>query len=135
MMIGLYTDSVRELGFEAMLELAVELGIETLEIGTGGQSSAPHLRLDRLLDDADARRSWLGQIEAHGLTLESLNCSCFPLHPQRAGADQRLIRDTIQLASRLGVDTIITQSGCPGDSDRARIPNWIVYRWTQDILD
>lgn len=135
MQIGLYTDSVRDLSFEAMLGFCAELGIETLEIGTGGQSSAPHLRLAELLGDAEARRRWLGAIRERGLELEALNCSAFPLHPRLGAEHQALIRDSIRLAQQLGVDTIITQSGCPGDSDRARIPNWIVYRWTEDILE
>jgi sugar phosphate isomerase/epimerase len=134
MKIGLYTDAVRDLEFEAMLELAVELGIETLEIGTGGQSAAPHLQLDRLLEDGEARRSWLGEIEERGLTLESLNCSSFPLHPRRGPQDQELIRRTIRLAELVGVDTIVTQSGCPGDSDEAQVPNWLIYPWTEERL-
>ncbi len=135
MKIGLYTDSVRELTLAETLALCRETGIETLEIGVGGQSAAPHANLDRLLDDAEARRRWRGEIEAAGLVVESLNCSGFPLHPRRGPEDAELIRRTIRLAERLGVDTIIAQSGCPGDRDGALIANWIVYRWTQDALD
>lgn len=135
MQIGLYTDSVASLSVEAMLDLAVELGIETLEIGTGGQSTAPHLDLALLLANPEARRHWQAAIADRGRRLECLNCSCFPLHPRHAQNDQQLIRDTIRLAGRLHLDTIVTQSGCPGDSEHARVPNWIVYRWPQDSVD
>ena len=52
----LYTDSVDKLTFEAALDLAVETGCSAVEIAAGGQSSAPHMRIDDLLDDADKRR-------------------------------------------------------------------------------
>jgi sugar phosphate isomerase/epimerase len=133
--IGLYTDSVGALDFPSALDFAQHLGIRTLEIATGGQSRAPHLQLDTLLQDADARRRWVDAIESRGLVLESLNCSAFPLHPRLGAAHQQIIRDTIRLAELLGVDSIVTQSGCPGDSEQSRLPHWIVYRWPQEYLD
>ena len=63
--LGTFFDSIRNNtptvttgrdGLETMLDTAAELGIETLEITTGGYSSAPHLDLDKLLSSADARR-------------------------------------------------------------------------------
>ena len=36
----------RVMPFEQMLDLCVELGIRNLEIPAGGQSSAPHLKID-----------------------------------------------------------------------------------------
>jgi sugar phosphate isomerase/epimerase len=135
MKLGLYTDSVSDLGFVEALDLAVELGLATVEIATGGQSSAPHLQLDRLLEDQGERDRWRGAIAERGLRLEALNCSAFPLHPRIGPAHQEIIRKTMRLAALLGVDTLITQSGCPGDSDTARMPNWIVYRWPDENLE
>jgi sugar phosphate isomerase/epimerase len=135
MQIGLYSDSVGDLGFDDMLKFAQSLGVETLEIATGGQSRAPHLNLDHLLVDADARSEWLEKIHSRGLVLESLNCSAFPLHPRLGPAHQEIIRKTILLAEQLGVHSIISQSGCPGDSPQARLPHWIVYRWPPEYLE
>jgi sugar phosphate isomerase/epimerase len=135
MQIGLYTDSVGNLDFETALDTARDLGIATLEIATGGQSRAPHLELDRLLDDAEARRRWRDAIESRGLLLESLNCSAFPLHPRLGPAHQELIRKSIRLAELLDVDSIVSQSGCPGDSEQSRLPHWIVYRWPPEYLE
>lgn len=135
MRIGLYTETVRGLPFEAMLDLAAGLGIETLEIATGGQSRGPHLELERLLRDAEARCRWREAIQARGLALQALNCSAFPLHPRLGPTHQQLIRDTIRLAALLELDTIVTQSGCPGDSDQSRMPNWIVSRWPPENLE
>lgn len=135
MRLGLYTESVRDLPFEAALDLARELEIGMLEIATGGQSKAPHLDLARSLGDADARARWCAAIEERGLLLESLNCSAFPLHPRLGAAHAQLTRDTIRLAELLGIDTIISQSGCPGDSETSRMPNWIVSRWPDENVE
>ena len=77
----LMTDSLGQVSFETMLDTAAELGIETLEITTGGYSSAPLLNLDKLLSSADARREYLHAIESRGLKLETLNCNGNQLSP------------------------------------------------------
>ena len=135
MQIGLYTDSVAKLSFEEALDFAVGVGVKTVEIATGGQSRAPHLRLDQLLASDEARKRWLDAITSRGLVLESLNCSAFPLHPRLGQEHTQIIRDTIRLAELLGVDSIVTQSGCPGDSEQSRLPHWIVYRWPPEYLE
>lgn len=135
MQIGLYTEALKKLPYEEALDVAASCGVQTLEIATGGQSTAPHLDLDRLLEDAEERRRWLDAIEARGMRLECLNCSAFPLHPRLGPAHVELTRRSIRLAELLGLDTIIAQSGCPGDSDQARIPNWIVSRWPAENVD
>ena len=88
--LGTFFDSIRNNtptvttgrdGLETMMDTAAELGIETLEITTGGYSSAPHLDLDKLLSSADARREYLHAIESRGLKLETLNCNGNQLSP------------------------------------------------------
>ena len=130
----LYTDSVDRLSFEGALDLAVEAGCGAIEIAAGGQSSAPHLRIDELLADDGKRRTFADAFATRGLRIAALNCSAWPLHPVRGEADARLIRDVIRLAGVLGVDKIVTMSGCPGDGPAASTINWIWYPWPADAL-
>jgi sugar phosphate isomerase/epimerase len=130
----LYTDSVPELTFEDALDLAVRTGCRSIEIATGGQSSAPHLRIEALLTDHGARRAFEAAFASRGLRIAALNCSAWPLHPVRGEADARLIRDTIRLAGELGVDRIVTMSGCPGDGPRATTIDWLFYPWPSDAV-
>lgn len=134
MHLGLYTDSVPGLSFEAALDLAARLGIEGIEIATGGQSSAPHLRLDELLGSASARRAFAGAFAGRGLRIDALNCSAWPLHPVVGGAHVELIRRTLRLAGELGVRTIVSMSGTPGDGPGATTVDWIFYPWPDDAL-
>jgi len=130
----LYTDSVPELSFEAALDLAVRIGCSSIEIATGGQSSAPHLRLAELLGDAGRRRAFADAFTARGLRIAALNCSAWPFHPVRGAADEQLIRDTIRLAGELGVDRIVSMSGCPGDGPAGSTIDWLFYPWPADAV-
>jgi sugar phosphate isomerase/epimerase len=129
MELGLYTDSLPEHGLEEALEVAARIGATAIEIATGGQSSAPHLRLDALLDDAARRRTFVDAIRSRGLRIAALNCSAWPLHPVLGEQHVALIRDTFRLASELGVPRIVTMSGAPGDGSGATAVNFVWYPW------
>jgi sugar phosphate isomerase/epimerase len=138
MKLCLDTDSVPGLSLEQTLGLAARSQIESVEIATGGQSSAPHMRLGELLQSAAARARFADMLASYGIRLAALNCSAWPMHPIRGAEDTRLIKDTIRLAAEMGVDKIVTMSGCPGDSPQARTFNWIWFPWpeeTQEILE
>ena len=143
MKIGLYTDTLPDLSFDAMLPVVADMGIECLEFGTGNWSRVPHLQLDKLLDSESQRREFLAKLSDHGLTISALNCSGNQLLPGEAGEPQReVVRKTLSLARMFEVDRIVMMSGlppAPGDSH----PNWITtsfepghreilaYQWEQ----
>ncbi len=131
----MYTDSVPELSFDETLDLAVRIGCGSIEIATGGQSSAPHLRIRELLDDPAARRRFADAFSGRGLRIAALNCSAWPLHPVVGAAHAELIRDTIRLAGELGVDRIVTMSGCPGDGPAGTTVDWLFYPWPADAME
>ena len=135
MQLALQTDSVRDLPFEQVLDLCVDLGVRNLEIPTGGQSSAPHLKIDDLLDNRASFARFQDQLASRGLTIAALNCSAWPLHPVLGPAHEELIRRTIELAGRLDVHKIVTMSGCPGDAPADTTLNWIWSTWPDDQSD
>ena len=137
MKIGLYTDSLAELDFEVALDWIAAQGIEAVEIGTGNFSPAPHCDLQGLVRDAAARRQFLGAIERRGLVLSALNCSGNPLdpHPERRPRAQQVLSDTLQAASELGIDTVVTMSGCPGDLGGGTYPNWVTCTWQREYVE
>jgi sugar phosphate isomerase/epimerase len=134
MELGIYTDSVAHLSFEAALDLAARIGAPAIEIAAGGQSSAPHLRVKELLADQAARRRFTASLADRGLRLGALNCSAWPLHPVKGPREVELIQDTIRLAGELGVDKIVTMSGNPGDGQGASTVDWIWYPWPSDAV-
>lgn len=132
--LGLYTDSLKHLGFEAALDVAAEIGATGIEIATGGQSSAPHLRIDELLGDAGKRAEFAAAFVSRGLRIAALNCSAWPLHPIVGDEHVALIRSTIRLAAELGVQKIVSMSGSPGDGRGSSTVNFVWYPWPADAM-
>ena len=132
--LGLYTDSLAHLGFEDALDVAARIGATGIEIATGGQSSAPHLRIDELLRDAGKRAAFAAAFESRGLRIAALNCSAWPLHPVVGDEHVALIRSTIRLAAELGVRKIVTMSGSPGDGPSSSTVNFTWYPWPADAM-
>jgi sugar phosphate isomerase/epimerase len=130
----LYTDSVPDLSLEDALDLAVRIGCGSIEIAGGGQSSAPHLRLAELLGNRDRLRAFRDAFTSRGLRIAALNCSAWPLHPVLGPAHEAIIRDTIRLAGELGVDTVVSMSGTPGDGPGASTVDWVFYPWPADAV-
>src|SRR5207253_3888498 len=108
-----------------------------IEIGTGGWPAHDHLDLDALLADQQAAREYGRIIADAGLTISALSCHGNPLHPDRETAKtyDDLFRKSVRLAERLEVPVVVTFSGCPGDSDDARHPNWVTTPWPPEFLD
>jgi sugar phosphate isomerase/epimerase len=127
--LGMYTDSVKELSFEAALDLAARVGATGIEIATGGQSSAPHLVIQELLADSTRRAAFAEAFVSRGLRIAALNCSAWPLHPVHGERHVELIRSTIRLAGELGVRKLVTMSGNPGDGPASTAVNFTWYPW------
>jgi sugar phosphate isomerase/epimerase len=135
MKLGLYTDSVADLTRSAALDVAVEIGATAIELAAGGQSSAPHLDRGELLRSADARARLRDELGERGLHLAALNCSAWLLHPRTAAAQRTIVEETFRLAGLLGVETVVSMSGCPGDGRDATTVNWPVYPWPPELVD
>ena len=135
MKVGMITDSLPELSFDGVLDVAQRLGLECVEFGCGNWSSAPHLDLQRLLADADARRTFMAALERRGLAISALNCSGNPLHPgERGRRHDAVTRDTIRLAGLVGVDRVVMMSGCPGAPGDSHA-NWITTEWPPEVRE
>jgi sugar phosphate isomerase/epimerase len=135
MELGLYTDSLAQLERDAVLDVAARIGATGIEMATGGQSSAPHLDRAELLGSVDARSRLLDAIGHRNLHLAALNCSAWLLHPRFAAAQRTIVEETFRLAELLGVDTVVTMSGNPGDGSDATTVNWVTYPWPQELVD
>ena len=137
MKIGVLTVLFGDMSFEKMLDHVAEAGCEAVEIGTGGYPGTAHCDPAKLLPDQAAQRRFLRAIEKRGLLLSALSCHGNPIHPQRGQARRfhQAWRNTVALAEALGVERIITFSGCPGDSDQATAPNWVTCPWPPDYSD
>jgi sugar phosphate isomerase/epimerase len=137
MNIGLYSDSLQDLSFEEALDWVAQHGLDAIEIGTGNFSSAPHCRVDSLLADDSAARAFMAAVRDRGLVLSALNCNGNLLdpHPVRRERAQDTFYKTVAAASKLGIDTVVAMSGCPGDPNGGDYPNWVTCTWQAEFVE
>jgi sugar phosphate isomerase/epimerase len=135
--IGLVSDSLGHLPFEAMLDTAASLGIVGIEYNAANWTSAPHLNLAELLANASARKNFTNAIHSRGLEIIALNANGNQLHPTEGDRQSKALRDTIRLAGLLGVETVVLMSGLPEGAKGDTTPNWVISSWppeTQTML-
>jgi sugar phosphate isomerase/epimerase len=135
--IGVFDPVFRDLPLAAMLDHAVEIGVEAVEIGTGNYPGDAHCRPGELLASSDRLAAFAAAFSDRGLVISALACHGNPIHPdaERAAHDDAVYRDTVRLAAELGLTRVNLFSGCPGDGPRATHPNWVVTMWPPDFAD
>jgi sugar phosphate isomerase/epimerase len=132
--IGVFDPVYADLSLDAMIDKIVALGLEAVEIGTGGYPGSNHCPIDELLADPAKAKAWVKKFEDRGLRVATLSCHGNPVHPdpKHAARDAETFRKTVLLAERIGVKVIVGFSGCPGGSPTDTQPNWITYRWPEE---
>lgn len=137
MKLGVFTCLLSNLPLEEALRYFQSLGIQMVEIGCGGTPGNAHANPDILLHDDQQRKLFSQTIERYGMEISALSCHGNPVHPQKeiAAAYDKNIRDAILLAEKLGLHQINTFSGCPGDCETARHPNWVTCPWPEDFTE
>jgi sugar phosphate isomerase/epimerase len=135
MKIGVFTVLLGDTPFEDMLDYLAGLGVEAVEIGTGAYPGSAHCNPAALLASGRKLEAFRRAVASRGLIISALSCHGNPIHPQarRARDDHRVFLQTIELAKRLDVPTVITFSGCPGAGPRAAQPAWIVAPWPPEF--
>ncbi|MCK9266926.1 sugar phosphate isomerase/epimerase [bacterium] len=135
MKLGVFLVLFGDLKFEEALDKALKMGLETVEIGTGNYPGNSHCNLEELLADNSKLVEFQKAVQKRGLEISALSCHGNPLHPdpEIASTHKKVQRDTILLAEKLGIERIITFSGCPGDGPNSKYPNWVTCPWPEDF--
>jgi len=125
-----FTVLMSDLPLQQVIQKLKGLGVDTIELGTGNYPGDAHCKLS-MLDNENELKEFKKMLDDNGITVSALSCHGEPLHPDPAvsGKAQEISRKTILLAEKLGVPVVIDFSGCPGDSDHAKYPNWVVSPW------
>jgi sugar phosphate isomerase/epimerase len=136
MRIGVFTPLLSHLSIDDVMKKLKSLGVTTFELGTGNFPGDPHCKLS-LLESKTALKEFKQKLDDNGFTISALSSHGNPLHPDPAIAKkyQDVSRKTVLLAEKLGVPVVVDFSGCPGDSDKARYPNWVTTPWPPEFLD
>ncbi len=112
------------------------LGVEAAEIGAGGYPGKAHCDPEKLLASPADFEKFKDAFKKYDIELCALSCHGNPVHPDETEA-KRYHDDfvnTVLLAEKLGLDTVITFSGCPGGAPGDKMPNWATCAWPEEYL-
>jgi sugar phosphate isomerase/epimerase len=140
MKVGVFSFVFQDLlSFDQALDWIAGVGAEAVEIGSGGyvaELGESYCKPQELLADSQKLAAWKQMVDDHGLEISALSCHGNPLHPDSniAKLHRDEFRNTVLVAEKLGVRRVITFSGCPGDSESSKYPNWVTCPWPPDFL-
>lgn len=135
MKLGVFSTLLSNKSLDEALCYLVEKGVTAVEIGCGGYPGTAHADPDVLLNDEAKLEEFKATIIKYDMTISALSCHANPVHPNKEIAKQfdDALTKAILLCEKLGVSVLNTFSGCPGDSDGAKYPNWVVCPWPDDF--
>ncbi|EMA49534.1 sugar phosphate isomerase/epimerase family protein [Halococcus thailandensis] len=129
--VGVLTVPLGDQPLDETLAYLGDLDVDTVELGCGGNPGDDHLVREEYLDDEAAQDELQERLDEHDLRVSALATHNNPLHPddERAAAADTELREAIELAAQLGVDTVTTFSGLPAGGPNDEVPNWITAPW------
>jgi sugar phosphate isomerase/epimerase len=116
MRIGLFTDGLKHLPRAEAFAWCAAHRLTDVEMSVGTWGARTHLDLDGLLERQTERDALARDLDRAGLTWSAVNAAGNPLHPDPAARTeaQSALLGAIELATRFGVDRVVTMAGCPG---------------------
>lgn len=135
--IGVFDPVYDNLSLDEMLDRVSALGLEAMEIGTGGYPGTKHCPVADMLADPAKAKAWKKKFEDKNIRVAAFSCHGNPVHPdaKHAAQDAENFKNTVLLAERLEVPVIVGFSGCPGGGPNETQPNWITYRWPPEYAE
>lgn len=135
MKLGVLTVLLSDLTLEDALKKLKPLGVQTVELGCGGYPGTAHANAAELIKNPREIDNLVALVKSYGMEISAFSCHGNPVHPQKDIADAYDLdfRNTVILAEKAGVDTVISFSGCPGDSPGSKYPNWVTCPWPDDF--
>lgn len=128
------------ISLEETLKILSEQGVQAVELGAGGYPGNAHLNAQELLADESKIAKVQALAKQYNIEIAAIACHGNPVHPNQEIAKKfhNEFTDAVLLAEKMNIDTVITFSGCPGDHDGAKLPNWVTCSWPEDysqVLD
>lgn len=137
MKLGVLTVPLGSMPLKEAAEYLAGLGVQALELGAGGCPGKAHLNPEELLGHKDKIDEIKKIMKDNNLEISVLSTHGNAVHPNKEIAKMYHddFENTVRLANELEVDTVVTFSGCPGDSEGSKYPNWVTCPWPDDFLD
>ena len=140
MELSVMSPVLQSMSLDESLAYLHSLGVDSMEIGAGGYPGKAHLDPKDYLGKPEKIQELKDLLKKHEMKICAVACHGNPVHPNKEMARQfhNEFVDAMAIAVELGVDTVIGFSGCPGDCEDSKNPNWVTCAWPpeyQEILD
>lgn len=135
MKLGVLTVLFSGKSLEETLSYLSSRGVKMVELGTGGFPGNAHANPDELLNDKNKLEEFKNLLKKYDMEISALSCHGNAVHPNKQVANKfhEDFEKTVLLAEKLGIDRIVTFSGCPGGSKDDTTPNWVTCPWPEDF--
>ena len=137
MKLGVMNPAVASMPFEEAMKYLSSLGIDCVELGAGGYPGDAHIKPCELIGNPENVEKIKNILKENNLEISAISCHGNPLHPNKVLAEKfhNDFKNAILVAELLGVETIIGFSGCPGDCEESKNPNWVTCAWPADFAE
>lgn len=137
MKLGVMNPAVASMPFEEAMKYLSSLGIDCVELGAGGYPGDAHIKPCELIGNPENVEKIKNILKENNLEISAISCHGNPLHPNKVIAEKfhNDFKNAILVAELLGVETIIGFSGCHGDCEESKNPNWVTCAWPADFAE
>lgn len=137
MKLSVFSPVFNGTSLEDMLKTLHEKGVQAVELGTGGFPGTDHINPDNLIDKPDEIKKVRDLLAKYEIEICAFSCHGNAVHPDKKVAEKANsdFEKTCILAEQMGIDTVITFSGCPGGSPEDKTPNWVTCPWPDDFSE
>ncbi|SFR55883.1 Sugar phosphate isomerase/epimerase [Halogeometricum rufum] len=137
MYIGVLTVPLGGESLADALSYLDDIGVQGVELGVGGFPGDDHLDRTAYLDDESKQEELHDLLAEHDMQVSALATHNNPLHPddEEAETADTELREAIELAAQLDVNTVTCFSGLPAGGPDDEVPNWITAPWPSEHAD
>ena len=134
MKLSVFAVLLQDKSFDEACAYLASKGVQAVEIGCGGFPGDAHCKPLELLNDETKLQAFKDTLARHHLDLAALSVHGNAVHPDKAVAEKAHteFENAVLLAEKLGVETVVTFSGCPGGCPEDKTPNWVTCPWPDD---
>ena len=137
MTLSVFAVLLQDRPFEEACQYLASKGVQAVEIGCGGFPGKAHCDAKDFLAHPEKIEKMLETLNKYNLKIAALSTHGNAVHPNKEIAKQfhEDFENAVLLAEKMGVDTVVTFSGCPGGSPEDKTPNWVTCPWPDDFTE
>ena len=131
MELAVMSPVLNNMGLESAIKYLSELGVDSMELGVGGYPGKALCDAGDYLAHPEKIEALKELLKKYNVSICALSAHGNPIHPNKeiAKAFESDFDNAVLLAEKLGIDTIIGFSGCAGDCEDSKNPNWVTCAW------